>query len=550
MSLRAVAQRQLGEVQYLHGVKNRAAVAAQEHEIALERQGLEFNLQCAHVQGPRAERGHGDYLEGNGARSFEFQRQCVQGQGHEHDVQLDRTRTVDMERHELKDRGLDQRERALREAELKLTIERERAIIRERAVEQRERELELERRERELDSRSRILERDRDSDRETAQGLRLAVNFEPCNQRVDCALGLTRDRAANLTGVAEPSANGPSARNVDSVIPPVPGCGVDPGQSLGGLGGPAPCEHVRCVTMPVAPRDRPGRAYNDPETEGEAGSTAITAAAVAALENRRLKQELEGLRVLAQWQQGEVSAAIAWSGDGVQWQRESGYRDEEGMATVCSDEYDAAVQEDATETAGTFAAPNVSVDGAFEAGGGSTMAAPALAPALPAADDSSMSGAQLVQPVHHNTPPILRGTPVEEEGTSVRLRPHSSGAPPSAAGAGPAVGTTSSGAELFAPLQPLPESGRTVNVMMSRVSDTSHDIATIDRALGSGSGAGNDEGSATPASRSSRASSHGGVGRAGGRASTALAAATAVSTQPMVHQPYAGTCQPRPLVLW
>jgi len=319
-------------------------------------------------------------------RELEFERAL------EHERELDRERARELERHRHLER---ERVREL-ERERSRELERERTAHRERAQEfQYEREVERERRlkcERELEH-ERQLGRERaimlDRGVQSDQDLELD---KACKQKTDSELHMERDSELHLEierdselhlGREPERANEPEleaavdetlgAHQVTELHEPH----LDPLQieehpldeSVSSPDTEREAQRVQEVEQPRATESR-----DEPEVEddAEASEAAVAAAAAAAaLENKRLRRELEGLRALAHWQQGEVGAAIAYS----------------GMA--CSA---AATRRSASSNGSSGGRQGFSTNG-----DGAAVSSTARAAALSAVSDSELSGPQLAQ---------------------------------------------------------------------------------------------------------------------------------------------------------
>jgi len=237
-SLRAVAQRQRGEVRWLNGVKAEAE----------SRRRLNGVID--------------DVRELSAPDSEAFKRRVMLLQQREHSAELEKE-------------GLVERERALRDQELNLALERERQtvrkLVRERMDEQRERLL------------------DRDSQKQISQA---DVEVEQNQEDIEVEIGRKEFFASESHA---------SARRVESghqrLRPPTPAS-------------------AQTASTGLSVRSRGWASIGDTEPEAEVEAGASTSgscieAAAAEWENAQLRKELQGLRQLAQWQQGEVHAALA-----------------------------------------------------------------------------------------------------------------------------------------------------------------------------------------------------------------------------------------------
>jgi len=274
-----------------------------QHETELERERVrELEREC------ELERERIRQLERERERSIERKL------GHETELERERSRELQRERsHELeRDRELE-RERG-RELKLERELERERVrqLERERELErerrlQRERELERERQL--MREHERGLDLDRERHLEQGRQPRLELEHEPQHKRPESEA--QTDAPASTPGRQRFQA----ARGGHRLECGLATAGHRPRSEASG--GEPEADLQAAHTREPTQQQRAADLHAEPEAEADAEASSAAeaaAAAAAALENKRLRRELEGLRALAQWQQGEVGAAIAYSG--------------------------------------------------------------------------------------------------------------------------------------------------------------------------------------------------------------------------------------------
>eukprot|EP00440_Ansanella_granifera_P072008 gb/GFBE01078144.1/.p1 GENE.gb/GFBE01078144.1/~~gb/GFBE01078144.1/.p1 ORF type:complete len:1302 (+),score=285.19 gb/GFBE01078144.1/:1-3906(+) len=232
-SLRSVARRQHGEVQWLHDLKTQLSNACREQE--LEREQLQ--LLELHQEEERRREAAAQEAEAD-----------TQRQRHLEKLRERKLESL-MHDREVRRRRLQQRELELHQQEVASQLDQDRILRKEQELRQREAQLqqEHERRLRQAEAlRMRELEFSKDLGRHTA------------------SKSLSR----------------PSLADTRAMTPSIAGSEQQAGEP-------------------------------EEEADADPAGEAAAQAAAQALENKKLRRELESLRALAQWQQQEVGAAIA-----------------------------------------------------------------------------------------------------------------------------------------------------------------------------------------------------------------------------------------------